>query len=41
MHLIAVKFPELIPLSNLLYGKQGTVHYRWEDGSWRSLRTTS
>ena len=37
MESIRVSFPELLPLSHLLYGTTGSVHYRWEDGSWRII----
>ena len=38
MNIIALDFPELLPLAYLLYGGPGTVHHRWEDGSWRSIQ---
>ena len=30
-------FPELLPMANLLYGDDGTVHHQWEDGSWKLI----
>ena len=34
---IRVSFPELLPLAHLLYGAPGSVHHRWEDGSWKVI----
>ena len=31
-------FPELVPLANLFYEEAGTVHFRWEDGTWDALK---
>ena len=38
MNIIVLDFPELLPLAHLLYGGPGTVHHRWEDGSWCSIQ---
>ena len=35
--IIGTTFPELLPLAHLLYGNDGTVHHRWEDGGWRTI----
>ncbi|KAL7523591.1 hypothetical protein ACHAXR_000244, partial [Thalassiosira sp. AJA248-18] len=37
LHIIGESFPELIPMADMLYGRPGKVHFRWADGSWRSL----
>ena len=37
MHIIAERFPELINIANLFYASPGKVHYRWDDGSWRTI----
>ena len=38
MGIISLDFLELLPLAHLLYGDPGTVHHRWEDGSWRTIQ---
>ena len=38
MESIRVSFPELLPLAHLLYGAPGSVHHRWEDGSWKVIK---
>ena len=30
-------FPELVPMARLLYGLPGSVRFRWNDGSWKSI----
>lgn len=40
LHLINDYYPELIPIAQLLYGSESTVHFRWEDGSWRTISMT-
>ena len=37
MNIIAECFQELLPLAHLLYGKHGTVRYRWYDGTWKHI----
>jgi len=34
---IATSFPELLPLVTLFYDQPNTVHYKWNNGSWRRL----
>ena len=34
---IATSFPELLPLVTVFYYQPNTVHYIWNDGSWRRL----
>jgi hypothetical protein len=36
-NVISTSFPELLPLSTLFYEHAGTVHHKWDDGSWRTL----
>ena len=36
-NVIAISFPELLPLVTLFYDQPNTVHYKWNDGSWRRL----
>jgi hypothetical protein len=36
-NVIATSFPELLPLVTLFYDKPNTVHFKWDDGSWRRL----
>ena len=36
-NVIATSFPELLPLVTLFYNQPNTVHYKWNDGSWRRL----
>ncbi len=36
-NVIATFFPELLPLVTLFYDKPNTVHFKWDDGSWRRL----
>ena len=36
-NVIATSFPELLPLVTLFYNKPNTVHFKWNDGSWRRL----
>jgi len=36
-NVIATSFPELLPLVTLFYNQPNTVHYKWNDGSWRCL----
>jgi hypothetical protein len=36
-NVIATSFPELLPLVTLFYDQPNTVHYKWNDGSWRLL----
>jgi hypothetical protein len=36
-NLISTSFPELLPLTTLFYENAGTVHHKWDDGSWRTL----
>lgn len=37
-NVIATSFPELLPLVKLFYDQPNTVHYKWNDGSWRWRR---
>ncbi|KAL7529537.1 hypothetical protein ACHAXR_009934, partial [Thalassiosira sp. AJA248-18] len=37
LDVIRVHYPELIPLARMLYSAPGTVHHRWEDGTWRTI----
>ena len=36
-NVISTSFPELLPLTTLFYENAGTVHHKWDDGSWRTL----
>jgi hypothetical protein len=36
-NVIATSFPELLPLVRLFYDQPNTIHYKWNDGSWRCL----
>jgi hypothetical protein len=36
-NVISTSFPELLPLVTLFYDQPNTVHYKWNDGSWRCL----
>ena len=36
-NVISTSFPELLPLTTLFYENAGTVHHKWNDGSWRTL----
>jgi hypothetical protein len=36
-NVISTSFPELLPLTTLFYENAGTVHYKWNDGSWCTL----
>ena len=36
-NVIATSFPELLPLVTLFYDQTNTIHYKWNDGSWRRL----
>jgi len=38
-NVIATSFPELLPLVTLFYDQPNTIHYKWNDGSWRRLLT--
>ena len=37
VNIIQAEFPELLQLYRLLYDDPSKAHYRWEDGSWRTL----
>ena len=34
---VETSFPELLPLTKLFYQEATTVHYKWDDGTWRTL----
>jgi len=34
---ITDSFPEILPRTTLFYEQAGTVHYKWADGTWRTL----
>jgi hypothetical protein len=36
-NVISTSFPELLPLTRLFYENAGTVHHKWDDGSWCTL----
>jgi len=36
-NLIAKSFPEILPLTTLIYEHAGTVHHKWADGTWQTL----
>ena len=38
LEIIKHRYPELHPLTSLLYQKAGTAHFRWDDGSWHIPR---
>ena len=35
--IIHSQFPELTPLTNLIYDTPSTVHYKWNDTSWKTI----
>ena len=36
-HVVATKFPELVPLVDLFYEDAANINLRWDDGSWRAI----
>jgi hypothetical protein len=36
-NVIFTSFPELLPLTTLFYENAGTVHHKWDNGSWCTL----
>jgi hypothetical protein len=36
-NVISTSFPELLPLTMLFYENAGTVHHKWDNGSWHTL----
>ncbi|EJK47770.1 hypothetical protein THAOC_33492 [Thalassiosira oceanica] len=36
-HVIATKFPQLLPLVDLFYDDAANINLRWDDGSWRTI----
>jgi hypothetical protein len=36
-NVIAMSFPEILPLATLFYEHAGTVHHKWADGTWHTL----
>jgi hypothetical protein len=36
-NVIETSFPELLPLTKLLYDDPGTVHHKWTDNTWHTL----